>query len=149
GYDAYVVRKSAASANQLIDHAANLLADMTNDRASHNASSRRLIFVAHSLGGLVCKEAVLRLRNNPAAHLRGIFDCDVGIASMGTPYRGSWMADWAKILNIQPKAPRPVLPDFMGLHFHWPTGPFVIPRRKHRVMGQTVPATAPAGVHHS
>ncbi|KAB5581219.1 heterokaryon incompatibility protein-domain-containing protein [Coniochaeta sp. 2T2.1] len=97
GYDAYVVRKSAASANRLIDHAANLLTDLTNDRASHNASSRRLVFVAHSLGGLVCKEAVLLWRNNPTAHLRGIFDCVVGIAFMGRPHRGSWMADWAKV----------------------------------------------------
>ncbi|KAB5581148.1 hypothetical protein GE09DRAFT_1085225, partial [Coniochaeta sp. 2T2.1] len=97
GYDAYVVRKSAASANRLIDHAANLLTDLTNDRASHNASSRRLVFVAHGLGGLVCKEAVLLSRNNPAAHLRGMFHCVVGIAFMGTPHRGSWMTDWAKI----------------------------------------------------
>ncbi|RYP06025.1 hypothetical protein DL765_009639 [Monosporascus sp. GIB2] len=97
GYDAYVVRKSATSANRLVDHAANLLTDLTNERASHNASSRRLVFVAHSLGGLVCKEAILLSRNNPEAHLRGIFDCVVGVVFMGTPHRGSWMADWAKI----------------------------------------------------
>ncbi|KAB5515683.1 Alpha/Beta hydrolase protein, partial [Coniochaeta sp. 2T2.1] len=97
GYDAYVVRKSAASANRLVDRAANLLTDLTNERASHNASSRRLVFVAHSLGGLVCKEAILLSRNNPDTHLRGLFDYIVGIAFMGTPHRGSWMADWAKI----------------------------------------------------
>ncbi|RYP33540.1 hypothetical protein DL767_004715 [Monosporascus sp. MG133] len=97
GYDAYVVGKSAASANRLVDHAANLLTDLTSDRASHNASSRLLVFIAHSLGGLVCKEAILLSRNNPEAHLRGIFDCVVGVVFMGTPHRGSWMADWAKI----------------------------------------------------
>src|SRR6516162_5425660 len=41
GYDAYIVRKSVASTNRLIDHATNLLNDLTNDRASYNASSRR------------------------------------------------------------------------------------------------------------
>ncbi|RYP79040.1 hypothetical protein DL771_000018 [Monosporascus sp. 5C6A] len=97
GYDAYVVQKLAASANRLVDHAANLLTDLTNDRASHNACSRPLIFVAHSLGGLVCKEAILLSRNNPEDHLRGIFDCVAGVVFMGTPHRGSWMADWAKI----------------------------------------------------
>ncbi|KAK3934879.1 Alpha/Beta hydrolase protein [Diplogelasinospora grovesii] len=97
GYDAYVVRKSAASANRMVDHAANLLTDLTNERASHNASSRRLVFVAHSLGGLVCKEAILLSRNNPDTHLRGLFDYVIGIAFMGTPHRGSWMAAWAKI----------------------------------------------------
>ena len=97
GYDAYIVRKSVASSNRLIDHATNLLNDLTTDRACCNASSRPLIFVTHSLGGLVCKEAILLSRNNPDAHLRGIFDCIKGIIFMGTPHKGAWMADWANI----------------------------------------------------
>lgn len=97
GYDAYTVRKSVASLNRLIDHATNLLHDLTTDRASCNASSRPLIFVAHSLGGLVCKEAILLSRNNPEPHLRCIFDRTEGIIFMGTPHEGSWMAAWAKI----------------------------------------------------
>lgn len=97
GYDAYIMRKSGASSNRLIDHATNLLNDLTTDRASCDASSRPLIFVTHSLGGLVCKEAILLSRNNPESHLRGIFDCTNGIVFMGTPHKGSWMANWAKI----------------------------------------------------
>ncbi len=97
GYDAYVLRKSVVSSNRLIDHATNLLNDLTTDRAGCNASTRPLIFVAHSLGGLVTKEAILLSRNNPDVHLRNMFECTKGIAFMGTPHRGSWMADWAKI----------------------------------------------------
>lgn len=97
GYDAYVVRASVASANRLIDHATNLLAKLTTNRALNNALSRPLIFVAHSLGGLVCKEVILLSRNNPEPHLCGIFDCTKGIVFMGTPHKGSWMADWARI----------------------------------------------------
>ena len=97
GYDAYVVRKSVASSNQLIDHATNLLNDLTTERACSNASSRPLIFVTHSLGGLVCKKAILLSRNNPEAHLRDIFACTNGIVFMGTPHKGAWMAGWAKI----------------------------------------------------
>jgi hypothetical protein len=97
GYDAYVVRGSVAGSNRLIDHAANLLNDLTTDRDLYNAASRPIIFVAHSLGGLVCKKAILRSRNNPDAHLRNIFDCTKGVIFMGTPHKGSWMADWAKI----------------------------------------------------
>ncbi|KAB5515049.1 hypothetical protein GE09DRAFT_1179664 [Coniochaeta sp. 2T2.1] len=100
GYDAYVVRKSATSANRLIDYAANLFTDLTNDRVSYNASSRRFVFVVYSLGGLVCKEAVLLSRNNPTAHLRGIFDCVVGIAFMGTPYRGSTRF-WSMVREVR------------------------------------------------
>lgn len=97
GYDAYIVCKGVASSNRLIDHANNLLTDLTIDRRSHDASSRPLIFVAHSLGGLVCKKAILSSRNNPEPHLRGIFDYTKGVVFMGTPHRGSWMAKWAEI----------------------------------------------------
>ncbi|RYP74285.1 hypothetical protein DL771_003106 [Monosporascus sp. 5C6A] len=97
GYDAYIVRKSVASTNGLIDHATNLLNDLTTDRACSNASSRPLVFVVHSLGGLVCKEAVLLSRNNPEPHLRDIFDCTKGVVFMGTPHKGAWMANWARI----------------------------------------------------
>ena len=95
GYDADVARRSVASMNRLIDHAMNLLNHLTTNRTLCGASSRPLIFVAHSLGGLVCKKAILRSRNNPEAHLRGVFECTKGIIFMGTPHRGSWMADWA------------------------------------------------------
>ncbi|KAI8717404.1 hypothetical protein NCS52_00816200 [Fusarium sp. LHS14.1] len=98
GYDAYVVAKSGtASTNRLIDHAHNLLNDLTTDRALSGASSRPLIFVAHSLGGLVLKLAIIRSRNNAEEHLQGIFEHTKGIVFMGTPHRGSWMADWAKM----------------------------------------------------
>ncbi|UPK96915.1 hypothetical protein LCI18_007850 [Fusarium solani-melongenae] len=59
GYDAYIVSKAVASSNRLIDHAMNLLIDLIIERAGSRASSRPLVFVAHSLGGLVCKEAIL------------------------------------------------------------------------------------------
>ena len=97
GYDAYVVQVSVASKNRLTDHAMNLLNDLTNDRASCDASGRPLIFVAHSLGGLVCKEAILSSRHNPETHLCDVFQQTTGIIFMGTPHRGSWIADWIKI----------------------------------------------------
>ncbi len=97
GYDAYILRKSVASANRLIDHATNLLNDLTSDRASCNAPSRPLIFVAHSLGGIVCKEAILLSRHNPEHHLQALFSSTKGIVFMGTPHRGAWMADWGRM----------------------------------------------------
>ncbi|KAL3469230.1 alpha/beta-hydrolase [Aspergillus californicus] len=97
GYDAYIVRKSVASSNRTLDHATNLLNDLTMNRASCDALSRPLIFVAHSLGGLVCKKALLLSRNNPESHLQDIFKSTKGINFLGTPHKGSWMADWARI----------------------------------------------------
>ncbi|EXA30507.1 hypothetical protein FOVG_18111 [Fusarium oxysporum f. sp. pisi HDV247] len=97
GYDAYVLRASVASSNKLIDHATNLLSDLASDRVVSNASSRPLIFVCHSLGGLVCKKAILLSRINPEPHLRDIFDSLKGVLFMGTPHKGSWIAGWSKI----------------------------------------------------
>lgn len=97
GYDAYVVRRRVASSNRLVDHATNLVNDLTTDRSVHDASTRSLIFVAHSLGGLVCKKAIHISKDNPEPHLRAIFQYTKAIAFMGTPHTGSWMADWAKI----------------------------------------------------
>jgi protein SERAC1 len=97
GYDAYVVRSGVAGSNRLIDHSTNLVNDLTTNRAEHNASSRSLIFVAHSLGGLVCKMAIMTSKDNPAPHLKAIFRHVKGILFMGTPHTGSWMADWIKI----------------------------------------------------
>lgn len=96
-YDAYVLRKSVASSNRLIDHATNLLNDLTIERAGCQASFRPLIFVAHSLGGRVCKKAILLSRYNPEPHLQDIFLSLKGIIFMGTPHKGAWMAEWAKI----------------------------------------------------
>ncbi|RYP17693.1 hypothetical protein DL765_004371 [Monosporascus sp. GIB2] len=97
GYDAYAERKSAAGSNRLVDHARNLLNDLTTDRSFYNALFRPLIFVTHSLGGIVCKEAILLSQNSPKPHIRGIFSCTRGIIFMGTPHNGTWMTDWAKI----------------------------------------------------
>jgi pimeloyl-ACP methyl ester carboxylesterase len=97
GYDAYVLRASVASSNRLIDHSKNLLIDLVQERASSAASSRPIIFIAHSLGGLVCKYALLISRNKAEPHLKGISKCTRGVLLMGTPHTGSWMADWAKI----------------------------------------------------
>ncbi|KAI1869896.1 uncharacterized protein JN550_005486 [Neoarthrinium moseri] len=97
GYDAYVVRKGVAGSNRLIDHATNLLHDLSAERRTSSAEERPLIFIAHSMGGLVCKMAILRSRNNPAGHLRGIFQSTKGVLFLGTPHQGSWMSHWAQI----------------------------------------------------
>ena len=98
GYDAYVARLGGvASHNTLSDHAKNLLHDLARDRRKNKAEERPLLFVAHSLGGLVCKQAILLSRNNPEVHLRNVFKMVRGIVFLGTPHKGAWLADWARI----------------------------------------------------
>lgn len=98
GYDIYLPRGSAAQNDRLIDHAQNLMSELTVERERTDSLSRHIIFVAHSLGGLLCKEAIRRSRNHPDAHLRNIFECVKGIIFMGTPHEGSWTTKWGNVL---------------------------------------------------
>lgn len=97
GYDAYIIRRSTAVVNQLMDHSRDFLNVLTSLRHRTRASDRALIFVAHSLGGPVCKDAILQSRNNPDSHLRAVFESIVAIAFLGTPHGGSDLASWARI----------------------------------------------------
>ena len=91
--------EGVSSGNLLIDYARNLVSELTTNRRASNAENRPLIFVVHSLGGLVTKKGLLLSHDNREDHLQGIFKCTKSIIFMGTPHRGSWMADWAKILD--------------------------------------------------
>ncbi|KAI8625167.1 hypothetical protein F5Y19DRAFT_451220 [Xylariaceae sp. FL1651] len=59
---------------------------------------RPIIFVAHSLGGLVVKDALLLSRTSPETHLRRIFDSTRGILFLGTPHLGASLAPVAEKL---------------------------------------------------
>jgi protein SERAC1 len=97
GYDAYIVRLGHASSNRLTNHAMNFLQIVTLDREKKNASNRPLVIVAHSLGGLVTKQAILNSKDSPEKNLRNMYNMTKGIIFMGTPHTGSWMANWSKI----------------------------------------------------
>ena len=55
-----------------------------------------IIFVAHSLGGIVVKDA-LSLSKQEATHLKDILPATIGVAFLGTPHRGSKTASLGKI----------------------------------------------------
>jgi hypothetical protein len=101
GYDADVVRFwTLASSNRLDDHGKSLVYALLDQR--EQVSQRPIVFVAHSLGGLVCEEA-LNLSDKRQS-LRTIRSNTLGIVFMGTPHGGSYLASWgntiAKYVNI-------------------------------------------------
>jgi len=117
GYDAYPTRRGMVSGNRVTDHASNLLADLTTNRASCQAQTRPLVFIVHSLGGIVCKKAILLSRDHHQTYYQGIFNCCKGIVFLGTPHTGSWMANWAQIpasaLGVMKSINKPLL-DILG-----------------------------------
>ncbi|CAN9434770.1 unnamed protein product [Alternaria alternata] len=94
GYDANVVSLgSMAGQNSLEGNATMLLEALLAERPD---ATRPLIFVAHSLGGLLCKQALLMAHNRPP--FRSIFDAYAGIMFIGTPHKGSKQAKLGSLL---------------------------------------------------
>lgn len=101
GYDADIVRLwDMAGGNNLRSHGKDLAFDLSNLRT--NCEQRPIIFVAHSLGGLVCEQALLICREGDP-ELEQLFLATRGIIFMGTPHGGSHLASWgftiARYLN--------------------------------------------------
>ena len=66
------------------------------------ALDRPIIFVCHSLGGLVVKRALIYCRSlthQHVEHLRSVYVSTYGILFLGTPHNGSNMAKWATLLE--------------------------------------------------
>ncbi|KAL8727659.1 MAG: hypothetical protein Q9166_005895 [cf. Caloplaca sp. 2 TL-2023] len=55
------------------------------------------MFVAHSLGGLICAQALLKAHNNVDEPDRAVEVSARRIAFLGTPFQGSDMAGWAEM----------------------------------------------------
>ncbi|MCJ1271350.1 hypothetical protein MMC22_011250 [Lobaria immixta] len=97
GYDADVVNFwSPVSQNRLGNHALNLLGGLTRLREKSDTEDRKIVFVAHSLGGLVTQDCLWTSRNHPEKHLRQVSSCTIGISFLGTPHHGADLAAWAK-----------------------------------------------------
>lgn len=94
GYDADIVDfKKMASKDNLRANAKSLLEALSEARDARQgvaASSRPLYFVTHSLGGLLCKQALILASSRP--QYRPIFDAYAGIIFIGTPHKGSKQA---------------------------------------------------------
>jgi ankyrin repeat protein len=98
GYDACILGgRSKVSTNRLNAHAKDLVNDLASIRSNSAAERRPIIFVAHSLGGIVCKDALYMSSISAESHLRAISEFTFAIAFMGTPHNGSILANWAKI----------------------------------------------------
>lgn len=79
--------------NTIYDFAWEFLNCLSDARQSDGISRRPLLFVAHSLGGIITKEALrqanLKGAHESCAHLRNIFLSTTGIIFFGTPHRGA------------------------------------------------------------
>jgi len=98
GYDADIAHFWAmASQNRIGEHAGNLVNAIARERIG--SERRPIIFVTHSLGGLVTEDALLFSKNSADSHLQDVFWSVVGICFLGTPHCGSDLARWGSIMG--------------------------------------------------
>jgi hypothetical protein len=100
GYDSKVTKWFCGAANQmnLEDHGTSFLNSLEAQR--RNCRGRPIIFVAHSLGGLVVEEAICRSRaEHFFGHLRDVHDSLHSVIFLGTPHKGSKDAESGLLLT--------------------------------------------------
>ena len=61
--------------------------------------SRKIVFVAHSLGGLVTKIAICNSKKSAYPHIEQIHQHTIAIAFLGTPHAGSSLAPFASAIG--------------------------------------------------
>ncbi|KAK4203608.1 Alpha/Beta hydrolase protein, partial [Triangularia verruculosa] len=103
--DVYSSRKTPSrspSDNFIHQHAQSLITSLTHHRKADGTERNPIIWVAHSLGGILVKRALLYSNDVRAHHqegFRGVFVSTYGIIFLGTPHNGSDVAIWGRVLQ--------------------------------------------------
>ncbi|TQV96722.1 Ankyrin repeat-containing domain-containing protein [Cordyceps javanica] len=93
GYDSVVANFFGPQNQQNITrHGNNLMVALQQERKEE--PDRPLIFVAHSLGGILVKIALLDSKNSLQPKFVPIVESTKGIVFLGTPHSGSHLASW-------------------------------------------------------
>jgi len=97
GYDADIINIwKPASNSRLSNHAEHLVRSLERVRRDSHTENRRIIFVSHSLGGLVTKCALNHSRN-AEEHLRQVERHTIGVMFLGVPHCGADLASWLSV----------------------------------------------------
>ncbi|KAL7762718.1 hypothetical protein ACKLNR_009253 [Fusarium oxysporum f. sp. zingiberi] len=94
GYDSDLTDRSTVM--ELENWAETLLRSLNEVRTGEKEKERPLLFVSHSLGGLVVRKAMARLHLTPNCQNIKLLQC--GIVFLATPHSGATKADWSNFL---------------------------------------------------
>lgn len=88
GYNTNITQGyEAANQGNIFSHARDLLYGLEAKR--RQTPNRDLVFIAHSLGGILVKEVLRRSEVDPDQKIAKIFGSTTGVFFFGTPHRGS------------------------------------------------------------
>ncbi|KAL8852079.1 MAG: hypothetical protein Q9221_003009 [Calogaya cf. arnoldii] len=96
GYDADIDGLGSASQSTIHQHAGSLLSDIADQREI-SGYRQPILFVVHSLGGIIVKAALNRSLATQGTRLKDIAPATFGVCFLGTPHRGSNSASLGKI----------------------------------------------------
>lgn len=88
--------KGAAVQMTITQHSRQLLQAVTNSRSK--CMKRPLIFVAHSLGGILVKDAMVLSDRHPQPHMQDVALSCRYIMFFGTPHQGATIASYGEML---------------------------------------------------
>ncbi|KXG54529.1 uncharacterized protein PGRI_076730 [Penicillium griseofulvum] len=95
GYDIDIFNFTSMNfSDRLYDHSQSLAYAIVSHRV--DCSTRPILFIAHSLGGLVCQQSLIL--SNAIDGLWAISSSAIGIIFMGTPHYGSSLASYREKL---------------------------------------------------
>ncbi|KAL8928160.1 MAG: hypothetical protein Q9208_001870 [Pyrenodesmia sp. 3 TL-2023] len=100
GYDADIDGfLSSAGQSTIHQHAGSLLSDLSDLRVTPQQQAVPLIFVVHSLGGIIVKDALSQSSATAGTRLKSIVPHTYGVIFLGTPHRGSNSATIGRIAH--------------------------------------------------
>jgi hypothetical protein len=106
--DVYSKRYDRTTSHSFIhEHAQDLVANLTFHRQSDGTYKNPIIWVCHSLGGIIVKRALLyshHVRDPHLEDLQSIFVSTFGLIFLGTPHNGSDAAAWGVIIQAMANA---------------------------------------------
>ncbi|KAF5003078.1 hypothetical protein FDECE_10359 [Fusarium decemcellulare] len=87
GYDSKITKymKEPINKNSILSHSRDLLFSLCRERTMRCP----LIFIAHSLGGIIVKEMLARSSSSTETKLSDIVESTAAVIFLGTPHRGS------------------------------------------------------------
>ncbi|CCA76564.1 hypothetical protein PIIN_10557 [Serendipita indica DSM 11827] len=98
GYDADTRSSEFTSTNTIQRHAMGFMQAV--ERARKGVERRPIIFLAHSLGGIILKQALVLCQNQPQGRpLHGILTSTHAVLFFGTPHSGSEGVPFLQVLN--------------------------------------------------
>ncbi|KAL2070583.1 hypothetical protein VTL71DRAFT_13609 [Oculimacula yallundae] len=96
GYNSQIAFSGTAS--RVDDYARSLLERIRAKRRAFHGDERPIIFICHSLGGIVLKKALI-IAHEKSDRYSSISRDTFGVMFMGTPHRGSDIAFWGKLFG--------------------------------------------------